>query len=79
MTNFAPGCSCSINADTPNESCWVHGWPNTRQCPQCGQMRGNNPCKRCGNGYGLSREAHTLDEDAGKADASNQSEATPKV
>ncbi len=54
--NWRPGCSCSSQALEPNENCYIHGGPDTRQCPNCGQIRGHKPCKRCGCKYGI-REA----------------------
>ncbi len=51
--NFRPGCDCSSWALEPNEACYIHGWPDPRRCPYCGQFRGSKPCKRCGCHYGL--------------------------
>lgn len=53
-TTFRPGCSCSVSGLEPSEDCYVHGWPDVRQCPYCGQFRGVRACKRCGCVYGLS-------------------------
>ncbi len=48
---YRPGCTCSCTALEPREDCYVHGWPDQRQCPYCGQMRGAKPCRRCGCDY----------------------------
>lgn len=53
--NWAAGCSCSVLALEPNDDCYMHGGPDIRQCPYCGQMRGHKACKRCGCSYGLRR------------------------
>lgn len=50
--DFRPGCDCSIAALKPRETCYVHGSPDQRVCPWCGQFRGyDKPCKRCGCNY----------------------------
>jgi hypothetical protein len=51
--NWKPGCSCSCAALEPDDNCYIHGCPGISQCPYCGQMRGYQPCKRCGCNYGL--------------------------
>lgn len=51
--DWRPTCSCSSVALEPDENCGVHGYPDPRRCPYCGQMRGHNACKRCGCEHGL--------------------------
>lgn len=54
--DFSPGCACSVVGLEPNEDCYVHGYPDVRQCPNCGLFRGYyKPCKRCGCDYGQSK------------------------
>jgi hypothetical protein len=59
--DFDPGCSCYPLALEPSEDCYVHGYPDPRRCPNCGQFRGYKPCKRCGCKYHLPKEA-TIEE-----------------
>ena len=50
----APSCSCYPYATEPNENCLIHGGPDERFCPYCGQIRSlKAPCKRCGCVYGI--------------------------
>lgn len=46
--DWRPACLCYSLALEPSEDCYVHGCPDPRQCPYCGQMRGYKPCRRCG-------------------------------
>ena len=54
---WRPCCSCSTVALEPNEDCWLHGAPDPRRCPNCGQFRGRKPCKRCECAYGIDEPA----------------------
>jgi len=54
--DWHPACSCSIDALEPDEQCDIHGYPDHRRCPYCGQIRGHKACKRCGCTYGLPKE-----------------------
>ncbi len=58
---YKPGCSCSQTALEPSVNCYVHGDPDVRQCPYCGQFRGIKACKRCGNTYGIEHLANIED------------------
>ncbi len=59
--NYRPGCSCSVQGLEPNEDCYVHGFPDKRQCPFCGQFRGYVACKRCGCQFGLTSAAEPVE------------------
>lgn len=54
---WKPSCTCNMLGLEPAPDCWVHSHPNICQCPYCGQFRGLQPCKRCGNAYGLGHIA----------------------
>jgi len=57
--NYRPGCTCYSGGLEPNDDCYYHGFPDTRQCPHCGLFRGRRPCKRCGCVYGLEEREST--------------------
>lgn len=58
--NYRPGCRCSVTALEPDYKCWIHGYPDPRQCPYCGQIRGWKPCKRCGCKTGLEHNKEAM-------------------
>ena len=48
---WRPPCCCYALADTPNEMCHTHGYPNDTKCAFCGCFkRYRKPCSRCGFG-----------------------------
>lgn len=50
-------CTCCLVADEPNDDCYIHGLPDPRICPCCGQFRSAfRACKRCGCAHGLLKE-----------------------
>lgn len=52
-SSYHPGCWCSSSALEPNDDCYIHGYPDTRKCPFCGQYRGAGPCRRCGCSFAV--------------------------
>lgn len=61
---YHPGCCCRITADEPHQDCYIHGGPDVRRCPFCGQFRGFKPCKRCGCSFGLEHIPKDVEQEA---------------